>query len=230
MTDIPISSDLLDKWQNIVELMAEVIEVPSAIITRIELPHGEVVRASRTEGNPYEAGMSANVTNHYCEEVVRTKQPVRVSDARKSPRWQNAPEIDHGMVSYMGYPIRWPGGEIFGTICVLDRKENPYDARHERLMEQFREVVESHLAVTAQNRRLQAQLDEIRRLRRIIPICAKCKHVRDDDGYWQQVEDYLALHSDLVFSHGLCPECAGEMFPDVHGPKGKARSARPGLA
>ncbi len=56
---------------------------------------------------------------------------------------------------------------------------------------------------------------EIKKLKGIIPICASCKKVRDDGGYWQQVEMYIKDHSDAEFSHGICPDCARELYPDI---------------
>ena len=55
---------------------------------------------------------------------------------------------------------------------------------------------------------------DISELTKILPICAKCKKVRDDTGYWNQVEEYFTTHSDLLFSHGLCPECAKISFAE----------------
>jgi len=55
---------------------------------------------------------------------------------------------------------------------------------------------------------LRKAVDEIKTLRGLIPICAWCKRIRDDEGYWDQLEVYLAKHSEAVFSHGLCPECS----------------------
>ena len=50
---------------------------------------------------------------------------------------------------------------------------------------------------------------EVRRLQGLLPICAQCKKIRDDKGYWREVEDYVREHSEAEFSHGLCPECLG---------------------
>ncbi|NTW98669.1 MAG: response regulator [Geobacteraceae bacterium] len=60
---------------------------------------------------------------------------------------------------------------------------------------------------------LEKALAEIRVLRGIIPICAACKKIRDDQGYWQQLEIFIRDHSDAEFSHGICPECAKELYP-----------------
>jgi hypothetical protein len=62
---------------------------------------------------------------------------------------------------------------------------------------------------------LQKALDEVKTLRGFIPICASCKKIRDDKGYWQQVEDYISAHSDAVFSHGICQECERKLYPDL---------------
>jgi len=54
---------------------------------------------------------------------------------------------------------------------------------------------------------LNTALNEVKTLRGIIPICASCKKIRDDNGFWQQVETYVSAHSEALFSHGCCPEC-----------------------
>jgi hypothetical protein len=62
---------------------------------------------------------------------------------------------------------------------------------------------------------LQAALAEVMTLRGIIPICSSCKKVRDDKGYWNQIESYIRDHSEADFSHGICPKCAKELYPDL---------------
>jgi hypothetical protein len=64
-------------------------------------------------------------------------------------------------------------------------------------------------------RALQEMLANIKTLRGLLPICAWCKRIRDDEGYWRQVESYISKHSDASFSHGICPECLKREFtPD----------------
>jgi PAS domain-containing protein len=62
---------------------------------------------------------------------------------------------------------------------------------------------------------LQAALADVRRLQGLVPICASCKKIRDDRGYWHNVEDYLQRHSEARFSHGLCDECMSRLYPDL---------------
>jgi PleD family two-component response regulator len=90
---------------------------------------------------------------------------------------------------------------------------------------EYREVqarVETHLklkkAEVERNQligELRQALDEVQQLKGIIPICARCKQVRDDGGYWQQVEHYISRHSEAEFSHSLCPDCIHELYPDL---------------
>ena len=63
-------------------------------------------------------------------------------------------------------------------------------------------------------RDLERTLAEVRTLRGILPICSFCKKIRDDRGYWDQVETYIAQHSEVDFSHGVCPDCLAEHYPE----------------
>lgn len=65
-------------------------------------------------------------------------------------------------------------------------------------------------------RQLQDALANIKTLRGLLPICASCKKIRDDHGYWNQLETYIGAHSDAEFTHGLCPECARKLYPDYY--------------
>ena len=61
---------------------------------------------------------------------------------------------------------------------------------------------------------LEKALTEIKTLEGIIPICANCKKIRDDKGYWERVEVYIHKHSEAQFSHGICPECFKKLYPE----------------
>ena len=69
---------------------------------------------------------------------------------------------------------------------------------------------------------LQVALANIKTLRGFLPICASCKKIRDDKGYWNQIESYLHEHADVEFSHGICPSCAEKLYPEFYQPPQKA--------
>ena len=69
--------------------------------------------------------------------------------------------------------------------------------------------------------RLQKALDEVKTLQGLLPICASCKRIRNDDNAtWQQIEAYIADHTDADFTHGICPECARRLYPELYNRKG----------
>ncbi len=85
--------------------------------------------------------------------------------------------------------------------------------------------VERHLRDIAERQRaqeerdklileLQDALSKVKQLSGLLPICANCKKIRDDRGYWNQIEHYLRVHSEAEFSHGLCPECMETLYPE----------------
>ncbi|MCP4612697.1 MAG: response regulator, partial [Planctomycetes bacterium] len=70
--------------------------------------------------------------------------------------------------------------------------------------------------VEEQNIQLQASLDKVKILSGLLPICAHCNKIRDDKGYWEEVVVYIRNHSEAEFSHGICPDCVKEFYPEVY--------------
>jgi response regulator RpfG family c-di-GMP phosphodiesterase len=63
--------------------------------------------------------------------------------------------------------------------------------------------------------KLEESLKQVKQLSGLIPICSYCKKIRDDKGYWSQVEEYISNHSDAMFTHGMCPDCLNKLYPDL---------------
>ncbi|MHB8834655.1 MAG: sigma-54-dependent transcriptional regulator [Candidatus Methylomirabilia bacterium] len=101
------------------------------------------------------------------------------------------------------YPIRNTRGEINRIIHVAR------DVTERRRLEEERErmILE-----------LQEALNKVKTLSGLLPICASCKKIRDDKGYWNQIEGYIQSHSEAMFTHGICPECTKKFFPEVTKP------------
>lgn len=66
-----------------------------------------------------------------------------------------------------------------------------------------------------QNMQLENALKEIRTLSGFLPICCSCKSIRDDEGYWKEIEQYISDHSDLQLTHGICPDCLDRLYPEL---------------
>jgi len=163
---IQVPSEIIHKWQEVVDVLAEIMHVPSALIMRVEPPNIKVFVSSESKGNPYEPNELAPLnTGLYCETVMKTCQPLLVPDALRDEAWKSNPDIKLGMISYLGVPISWPDGEVFGTICVLDNKSNEYSKPYLRLLHQLRDAVQIDLQrLAAQHRQLEERETKIRRL------------------------------------------------------------------
>ncbi|GAU09106.1 PAS domain S-box protein [Desulfoplanes formicivorans] len=95
-------------------------------------------------------------------------------------------------------PIMFKGEKLLYTIVYDITERNRKEREREELIE-----------------KLEKALTEIRQLQGIIPICASCKQIRDDKGAWKQLEAYISEHSEAEFSHGICPDCATRLYPEL---------------
>ena len=146
---VSISDDVVIDWQEIVDIMAEIFNIPAALIMRLIGSEIEVFISSKSENNPYKSGDKEKVwgSGLYCENVLKTRKKLLVPDALNDENWKNNPDIKLGMVSYLGFPITLPDGKPFGTICILDIKKNSYSNRFERLMLKFKKLIENDLKI-----------------------------------------------------------------------------------
>jgi len=143
---IQVPSDIAQKWQGMVDLVAEIMHVPSALIMKVEDPNIRVFVASKSKGNPWKRDEVAALSGGtYCETVMQSRQLLHVPDALQDDEWKSNPDVELGMISYLGLPISWPDGEIFGTICVLDNKKNEYSEVYRKLLLHCRDVSQADL-------------------------------------------------------------------------------------
>ena len=158
---IQVPAQITEKWQEIIDLLAEVLHVPSALIMKVEPPNIRVFVRSESEGNPYERDERACLnTGLYCETVMKTRQLLLVPDALADQEWNANPDIKLGMISYMGVPVTWPNGDIFGTICVLDARRNEYSELYRKLLFQCREMLQADLKSLQANTELELKVLE----------------------------------------------------------------------
>ena len=222
--EIFVPDEVQENWQQIVDILAQICNVPVGLIMRLRGPHIEVFVANQREGNPYHPGDAEHIEGSglYCETVIRTKNKLMVPDALADETWKNNPDVSLNMISYLGFPILLPDGRPFGTICILDTKRNAYSATFEQLMLKFKAIIESNLELIYvnqrlgdKNKRLTDYLMELQAFRGIVPICSNCKAIKDPQGQWNPIEHYLYKNPEADFSHGICPKCVRKMYPDL---------------
>lgn len=160
--DIP--ADMLSDWQRVVDLAADLVDVPASLVMKTDPPHHGVLVTSNGDDNPYEVGQSFELDSRlYCHAVLQNNSELIVRNAHTDPAWCDNQDLEHGMSFYIGYPLTWPDGSLFGTICVLDRQDNEKARLHRALLEEFRRVIEGDLALLEEAARRQRAEHELRR-------------------------------------------------------------------
>lgn len=108
----------------------------------------------------------------------------------------------------LGAAVFLASATVIGAMAIHARRRSAW------------EVFEISRALGERNAELADALARVRTLSGLLPVCAWCKRVRDDAGYWQQIERYLSEHTDARFTHGMCEDCAREHYPEIvgHGP------------
>lgn len=199
-----ISSENEKKLRNITSSIAEGIYVKN-IDGSLEFMNNE---AERLAGWSYDELKGKNIHDVlHCNEYgnEESEEDCKIfNEARKGNRFSssdiffNKKEGGNFPVSVISSPI-YENGEVVSVVTAFR------DITVRKNIEKERE----ELIV-----KLQKSLDTIKVLSGIIPICASCKKIRDDKGYWTQLEAYIAKHSEADFSHGICPECAAKHYPE----------------
>ena len=111
-----IPPETLAEWQRVVDLTARLARVPASLIMRTERPKHTVLVSSRTEGNPYDVGREYDLhALLYCQGVFDNDGDLVVEDATRDPVWAGNEDLADGMRFYIGYPLKWPSGEVFAS-------------------------------------------------------------------------------------------------------------------
>ncbi|NUM34263.1 MAG: PAS domain S-box protein [Candidatus Brocadiae bacterium] len=122
--------------------------------------------------------------------------------------------FQYGFVRGIELQVRTKSGEIRDGLFSGDIIESQGEKYFLTVMVDITERKKAEKEREKMIQELQIAIDQIKALKGIVPICAGCKKIRDDKGYWEQVEDYIARHIHAELSHGICPECKKKLYPD----------------
>jgi PAS domain S-box-containing protein len=130
--------------------------------------------------------------------------------------------LARGHICYENLPLQTKENRSIYVELVC----NVYEVDHEIVIQcNIRDITRRKQAEEAREKlilQLEEALAKIKKLSGLLPICASCKRIRDNEGYWQSIEQYISEHSEANFTHGLCPECMTKFYPTTIKPPGQA--------
>jgi diguanylate cyclase (GGDEF)-like protein len=145
------------EWHGILEVLAEFLETPVALIRQVRGPNITVIEKNSSVLNPYELGHETRLHNTqlFCEHVVSEQKKLFVGSIDEQSQWKQSADIDMHMVSYLGLPLLWPNGDAFGTLCVMDTIPHYYTEKQERLFTQMQDIIQTDLLLLEKNLELE---------------------------------------------------------------------------
>jgi len=145
----------------------------------------------------------------FCAHAILQNEPLIVRDATKDQRFADSTLVtdEPHIRFYAGFPLINPEGLALGTLCVIDGQPRQLSAEQLKTMQALSRQVMTLLELRRVSARLADALDQVKTLQGLLPICAWCKRIRDDKGYWDQIEAYFHKYTGADFTHGICPQC-----------------------
>jgi PAS domain S-box-containing protein len=225
--------DIEEVYERFAEEVHKIIPFDRIVINVIDIEKGTVINVymagkgitDRKGGVIYPLEGSGNA------EMVRKKSSLLIQAEDFNGYKERFPMLlstfKAGFRSIMNVPL-FSKGQIIGGLLLRSLKPNAYTDKDVRLAERVGDQIAGAIVnaqffierkrVGEERERLILQLQEalakVKQLSGFLPICASCKKIRDDKGYWNQIESYIRDHSEAEFSHGICPDCMKKLYPD----------------
>ncbi|TDO83489.1 PAS domain S-box-containing protein/diguanylate cyclase (GGDEF)-like protein [Halanaerobium saccharolyticum] len=148
---IEIPEKTKEQWQKLLELLVEKAVVKDALLTEYNQPFLRIIKVSEQGGNIFSEGDELKLSGHYCQTVVESQKKLEINTAAENQVWSKAPDFKLGLKSYLGFPVFWPTGEIFGTICIHDTQEREFDPAVKKQLQFTKDIIEDNLEIFYQN-------------------------------------------------------------------------------
>jgi transcriptional regulator with GAF, ATPase, and Fis domain len=224
---INTTSNLSELYESIHKFLSSIIDTTNFFIARYDNENDSVEFSYCVDEIDGQLPPVKNFTKtaSLTAEVVRTGKPILIDkkaaiEFRRDSGWP-IPSCTPSE-QWLGAPLKFKG-RIIGVIAMQTyTNKRLYDETDKEVLVSVADQVA--LAIerkTSEEKRgalikeLHTALEEVKTLQGILPICSFCKKIRDDKGYWNQIEKYISEKSDAKFSHGICQECAEKHYPDL---------------
>lgn len=235
-----LGPDPLKNIDIIVETTCKALSSAVSLYNRLE---GGVLKTWSIHNEPENYQREDKPNGHICYDMtIRERSAEKlvpvVLEKLEGSKWEGLDTNvkKYGLKSYIGFPVLL-GGKVVGSLCAADVVGRKYSRIEKDILEAFSKAVtleeERKLAqekltrtntkLKEKNREIKKALSEVKTLSGLLPICASCKKIRDDKGYWNRLEAYIYEHTDARLSHGYCPDCLKKLYPEVYGREKKSR-------
>lgn len=220
-----LDSDPETAFDDFVHLAAFICSTPIALITLVD---------SDRQWFKAKVGIDACQTpreDAFCSDTILATDVMIVEDASRDTRYATNPLVtsDPHIRFYAGAPLIDSNGFELGSLCVIDSKPRTLPKDQQRALEALARQVVAQCEFRRVSSDLAAALADIKALRSLIPICSHCKSVRNDQGYWKSIEEYLSSNAATNISHGICPKCVKAHHPEFYNNLDDQTRARLGL-
>jgi len=201
-----------EAFDDLAALAAYICQTPIAMVSLVD-EHRQWFKAS--------VGMTVRETPReqaFCGYTILSDDVLVVEDATRDTRFATNPlvTVESGIRFYAGAPLIDQDGLGMGSVCVIDKQPRQISSEQS---EALRRLARQATALLEQRRlatELAGALERVKTIEGLLPVCSHCRGVRDDEGYWSTVEDYLARHTELGLSHGVCPDCLKTHYPRTY--------------
>jgi GAF domain-containing protein len=190
-------------YDDITTLAAHICEVPIAMVSLVD----ETRQWFKSKVGVEQQQTPREVA--FCAHAILQDRPFIVEDATKDRRFAGSALVtgEPHIRFYAGIPLVNPEGLALGTLCVVDHQPRRLSAAQQKTLQALSRQVMALLELRRVSTHLANALEQVKTLQELLPICAWCKRIRDDEGYWNQVEAYIHKHMGADFTHGICPQC-----------------------
>lgn len=199
-----------EAYDDITAIASEIAEAPMAAVTFID---------ESRQWLKAKVGLDLDETSRdvsFCAHAILNPHRLMVvSDAEQDARFFDNELVtaEDGIRFYAGAPLVTTDGLALGALCVIDTVPRGLSPRQQVALEALSRQVIRLLE-------LREALSEVRILQGLLPICATCKSIQSEDGSWQRMEVFIEEKSEAMFSHGICPQCIAQLYPDYLRPEG----------
>lgn len=203
-----VDQDPQPAFDRLVRLAARFIGAPIALVS-IVTEDRQCFTAQDGLAEPLATDRQIPLSHSFCQHVVTSGEPLVVADAREHPDLKDNLAIpDLGVIAYAGMPLSVDGtGHTLGSFCVVDTEPRVWTDQELAVLRDLADVVMSEIEMRLRLRQISDLSREVEQLQSLLPMCAWCKRIRDEQDHWMSVEQYMELTRADDMTHGICPDC-----------------------